>query len=406
MLYNINKAGKIAILDVEIENIWMIDNTFGHTVGEQVMIKSAEILKDLFEDCLYISKTGEKEFVLVLPQYGNNEHIKFQAKKIVDAFSNPLLIDAGIEALFVTVNIGIALSPKDGKDADTLLENAHLAVHEAKMTDNKIAFYTEQIKTRIAETTLLTNRLFRSLRKKEFFLEFQPQIRCDTGKIAGVEALLRLKPDGGEKVGPDKFVPILETTGLIHDVGSWVLEQSLREHNRLVSKGFLPLRFSVNVSAIQFRKNGFVDVVTKIIRKSQVNPKYVELEITEGALSESLLETVEKISKLKELGVSIAIDDFGKGYSSLHRLGSIPFDRIKIDKSIVDNIDLERNTVTIAEIVVSLAKVFKAYTTAEGAETKAQVDFLKNLECDEIQGYYFSKPLSAEGLEEFLVNEV
>jgi len=185
-----------------------------------------------------------------------------------------------------------------------------------------------------------------------------------------------------------------------------VLEQSLREHNRLVSKGFLPLRFSVNVSAIQFRKNGFVDVVTKIIRKSQVNPKYVELEITEGALSESLLETVEKISKLKELGVSIAIDDFGKGYSSLHRLGSIPFDRIKIDKSIVDNIDLERNTVTIAEIVVSLAKVFKAYTTAEGAETKAQVDFLKNLECDEIQGYYFSKPLSAEGLEEFLVNEV
>ncbi|HNZ27466.1 MAG TPA: phosphodiesterase [Spirochaetota bacterium] len=402
ILCNMEETEKIAILDVEIENIWMIDNTFGHAVGEQVIIKSAEILNDLFEDCLYISRTGEREFVIVLPQHGNNEQIKIQARKVIDSFSDPLLIDTEIEALFVTVSVGIALYPEDGKDADTLLENAHLAVHKAKTADNKIAFYTEQIKTRIAETTLLTNRLFRSLQKEEFFLEFQPQISCDTGKIAGVEVLLRLKPDDRRKVGPDKFVPILETTGLIHNVGKWVLEQSLRERNRLASKGFLPLRFSINVSVVQLQRDDFADDVVKIIKESGVDPKYIELEITEGALSENLPDTIEKISKLKKLGISVAIDDFGKGYSSLHRLESIPFDRIKIDKSIIDNINLERKNATVAEIVVSLAKAFKACTTAEGAETRNQVDFLKNLGCDEIQGYYFSKPLSAERLEEFL----
>jgi diguanylate cyclase (GGDEF)-like protein len=403
ILNNMDQVEKIAILDVEIENIWMIDDTFGHAVGEQVTIKAAAILKDLFEDCLYISRTSEREFVIVLPQHGNNEHIKTQAEKIITSFSNPLLIDTEIEALFVTASVGIALYPEDGKDADTLLENAHLAVHEAKIAESKIAFYTKQIKTRIAETTLLTNRLFRSLQKEEFFLEFQPQINCNTEKIAGVEALLRLKPDGSKKVGPDRFVPILESTGLIHDVGSWVLEQSLKEHKRLVLKGFLPLRFSVNVSVVQLQRDDFIDTVAKIIKESQVDPKYIELEITEGALSEKLSDTIEKMVKLKKLGISVAIDDFGRGYSSLHRLESIPFDRIKIDKSITDNIYSERKKVTMAEIVVSLAKAFKAYTTAEGVETKEQADFLKKLKCDEIQGYYFSKPLPAEGLEEFLL---
>ena len=402
ILHDAGKSEKTAIWDIEIENIWMIDNTFGHAVGEQITIKSAERLKDLFENYLYISSTAEREVVIVLPQHGNKDQIEIQAKKVIDSFSDPILTDTGVEALFVNVNIGIALYPEDGEDADTLLENAHLATHKARITNNKIAFYTEQIRTHIAETTLLSNRLFRARQREEFFLEFQPQISCDTGKIAGVEALLRLKPNGSKKIGPDIFVPILETTGLIHDVGSWVLKQSIREHNRLVSKGFLPLRFSVNVSVVQFQRDDFVDVVAKIIKESGIDPKYIELEITEGALSENFADTVEKMSKLKKVGISFAIDDFGKGYSSLHRLESIPFNRIKIDKSITDNIDLKRKDTTVAEIVVLLAKAFKAYTTAEGAETKAQVDFLKELGCNEIQGYYFSKPLSAERLEEFL----
>ncbi len=401
MLYNIGKSEKIAILDIEIENIWMIDDTYGHAVGEQVIIKSVAILKDLFKDSLYISRAGERELVIVLPYHGDNEQIKKRAEKIIDSFSNPILTDAGVEALFVNVNIGIALYPEDGEDVGTLLGNAHLATHKANV-DTKIVFYTEQIKTHIAETTLLTNKLFGSLQKEEFFLEFQPQICCDTEKVAGVEALLRLKFDGNKRVGPDRFVPILETTGLIYDVGSWVLEQSLREHKRLVSKGFLPLRFSVNVSIIQFQRNDFVDIVAKIIKESGVDPKYIELEITETALSGNLTDTVEKMSKLKKLGISVAIDDFGRGYSSLHRLEFIPFDRIKIDKSITDNINLGRKKETVTEMIVALAKAFNAHTTIEGVETKNQVDFLKRLGCDEIQGYYFSKPLSAERLEEFL----
>ncbi|NLL92136.1 MAG: phosphodiesterase [Ruminococcaceae bacterium] len=402
ILHNMEKSEKKAVLDIEIENIWMIDDTYGHAVGEQVIIKSAAILKDLFEDCLYISRAGEREFVVVLPYQEDKERLKIRAEKIIDCFSEPILTDTGVEALFVNINIGIALYPEDGEDVETILGNAHLAIHKANVADNKIAFYTDKIKSHITETALLTNKLFGSLQKGEFFLEFQPQIRCDTEKIAGVEALLRLKPDGNKIVGPAGFVPILETTGLIYDVGKWVLEESLREHKRLVSKGFLPLRFSVNVSVIQLQRNDFVDVVAKIIKESRVNPKYIELEITETALSENLPDTAEKLLKLKELGIGIAIDDFGKGYSSLYRLESIPFDRIKIDKSITDNIEPDRKKATVSEMVVSLAKAFNAHTTIEGVETEGQVDFFKKLECDEIQGYYYSKPLPIDRLEEFL----
>ncbi|MDI9461102.1 MAG: EAL domain-containing protein [Bacillota bacterium] len=258
----------------------------------------------------------------------------------------------------------------------------------------------------MAETTLLTNRLYRSLQNNEFYLQFQPQINIVTEKVVGVEALLRLTSENDTIVKPSRFIPILETTGLIYDVGYWVLKQTVITHQGLIMKGFLPIRFSVNVSGVQFKKHDFVDGVSRIIEESQVDPQYVELEITESALSENLSDIAEKISKLKMLGVSVAIDDFGKGYSSLHRLEAIPFDRIKIDKSITANIDSDRRKSIVTETVISLAKAFKAHTTVEGVETKNQVDFLKKLGCDEIQGFYFSKPLYIDELEEFLRSRI
>jgi EAL domain-containing protein (putative c-di-GMP-specific phosphodiesterase class I) len=286
------------------------------------------------------------------------------------------------------------------------LKNADLAGGEAKTTDHKIVFFSEELRNRITENTLLTNKLFRSLQNGEFSLAFQPQISCKTGKTAGVEALLRWTTSDNEKIPPDTFVPILEQTGLIHDVGHWVLEQTLREHNRLVEKGLPPIRFSVNLSVVQFRKQDFVLDVSKLIEASQVDPKYIELEITESMLSENFPDTVKKLFELKELGINITIDDFGRGYSSLYRLESIPFSRIKIDKSIVDEVPVKEKKTVIAKAIVSLAKTLMAEITAEGVETKEQVDFLKNIACDEIQGYYFSRPLSAEALEEFLRKEV
>ena len=320
-------------------------------------------------------------------------------------FAHPVPTETGVEALFVVARIGISMFPDDGKNVDTLLKNADLAGYEARDAIDKVVFYTERLEDQITENTLLTNRLYKSLENDELFLEFQPQIDCDTGKTVGVEALLRWTTDGRKRVPPDRFVPILEQTGLIYDVGLWVFEQALQGHNRLVAKGFSPLRFSVNLSVVQFQGEDFIRDFAKVLEASRVDPKYIELEITESLFSKDPEDVLRKLYELKELGVSIAIDDFGTGYSTLNRLRLVPFDRIKIDKEIIDHIDLEQKAAPINEIIILFAKAFKASITAEGVETKGQADFLKSIDCDEIQGYYFSRPLSMEALEEFLVKE-
>jgi EAL domain-containing protein (putative c-di-GMP-specific phosphodiesterase class I) len=295
--------------------------------------------------------------------------------------------------------------PDDGREADTLLKNADLAGYEARNNNEKIVFYTKRLENYIIENTLLTNRLFKALKNEEFFLEFQPQINCSTGKTAGVEALLRWTSDGNKRIPPERFIPILEQTGLIYDIGLWVLEQALQQHNKLIARGFPPLRISVNLSVVQFQGENIIRDFRKIIEESGVNPKYIDLEITESWISNHSDDIIGKLRKLKELGVNIAIDDFGKGYSSLHRLKFVPFDRIKIDKDIIQNLDFEGKKASIAEIIVLLARAFNAVITAEGVETKEQADFLKSVACDEIQGYYFSRPLSTKALEEFLKKE-
>ena len=189
-------------------------------------------------------------------------------------------------------------------------------------------------------------------------------------------------------------------------MGLWVLEQALQEHKRLISKRFPPLRVSVNLSVVQFQKECFIPDFTRIIEESGVDPKYIELEITESLFSKDPEDVLNKIYKLKNLGVNIVIDDFGKGYSSLNRLKLVPFDRIKIDKEIIDYIDLDRKTAPITEIIILLGKTFRAGITAEGVETKGQADILRDIHCDEIQGFYYSRPLSPQALEEFLKKEI
>ncbi len=401
-LINRKESDKLAVLTIELENLRMINDTFGHSIGEQIVIKSAAILEELLGECCDISRTGEGRFVLVLSHLENREQIENCAEKILAAFANPVSTDTGIEALFVVLRIGIAVYPDDGKDTNTLLKNADLAGYEARNADERVLFYNTQLESHIAETTLFTNRLFKSLQNKEFFLEFQPQISCNTGNAAGIEALLRWNSDGKQRVAPDRFIPLLEQTGLIYDTGLWVLQETLQEHKRLIAKGFPPLRISVNLSVVQFQGENFIPDFTKIIRESQVDPKYIELEITESLLSESSRDAVERLSKLKDSGISIAIDDFGKGYSSLHRLDLMPFNRIKIDKCVVDDVTLEQKRMIIAKTIVSLAKALRADVTAEGVETKEQADFMSEIGCDEIQGYYYSRPLPSEALEEFL----
>ncbi|HHT24761.1 MAG TPA: EAL domain-containing protein [Clostridiaceae bacterium] len=404
-IHNRKESGKIAVLVIELANLRIIKDTFGHSVGEKVMVKSATILKNMLEDCCDIARSGEGKFVVVLPDVENTEQIEDCANRILASFSDPILTETKIEALFVVICIGISVYPDHGRDADTILKNTDLAGYEARNSDQRVLFYNSQMENNIAENTLFTNRLFKSLQNDEFFLEFQPQISCVTGKTVGIEALLRWTSDGNKRVPPDRFIPILEQTGLIYDVGLWVLEQTLQEHNRLMAKGFPPLRVSVNLSVVQFQGEEFISDFTRIIEKSGVDPQYIELEITESLFSKDPADVLDKTYQLKELGISIAIDDFGREYSSLNRLNLVPFDRLKIDKDIINYINLEEKRAPITKTIIMLAKDFRAGIIAEGVETKEQADFLRSIDCDEIQGYYFSRPLSSKALEEFLKRE-
>ena len=403
LLQNIEETDRIAVFNIELDNLRMINDTFGHNVGVQIVLKSVEIMRNLMKECCIISRVAEGKFVLVMPTTESNEQLKERAQRIIESFTHPILLpDLDIEALFVMVSVGISLYPEDGNDPDMLIKNADLAGYEAKYVDQKIAFSSVQLKDRVEENTLMTHKLFQALQNNEFSLEFQPQISCDSTKTVGIEALLRWTTSDNMRIPPDKFIPILEQTGLIHDVGLWVLDQALIEHNRLIANGFPPIRVSVNLSTVQFRKDDFVQNVANLIRKHDVNPKYVELEITESMLAKNFADTIDKLHQLKELGIKIAVDDFGKGYSSLHRLVLVPLDRIKIDKSIIDDITFEEKKADIVKIIISLGKTLMVDITAEGVETMDQADFMKNISCDEIQGYYYSRPLKTGPLEDFL----
>ncbi len=251
LISDLENSEKLALLNIEIDNLRVINDTFGHETGEQIMVKAADILNNLLNEYCELSRFGEEKFTIAIPFRENIKQIEEYARNIIDSFSDPIFTEAGVEALFAVPNIGIAVYPEDGKDADTLMKNADLAVYEAKDDlDRGIVFCTEQLKNRVEENTLLTNRIFRALENNEFSLELQPQISCITGKTVGVEALLRWTIDGSRRIPPDKFIPILEQTGLIHDVGFWVLDQALQEHKTLVAKGFPPLRVSVNLSVV------------------------------------------------------------------------------------------------------------------------------------------------------------
>lgn len=250
-IQNRQESENIAVLTIELTNLKTINGSFGHAIGEQVVIQSAAILRRLFGESGHISRSNEGEFIVILSGVEDTERVAEDVQRLLDAFSRPISTEAGMEALFVVLSVGVAVHPDHGRDASTLLKNADLAGLQAKNTNRKAVFYTEQLEDLIAENTLFRNRLFQSLQNNEFFLEFQPLISCDTGGVAGVEALLRWTADGSRRVPPNRFIPLLEQTGLIYDVGLWVLEQALLEHNRLLAKGFPPLRVSINLSLVQ-----------------------------------------------------------------------------------------------------------------------------------------------------------
>jgi diguanylate cyclase (GGDEF)-like protein/PAS domain S-box-containing protein len=391
-----NPAGsKVALALVNIERFKTINDTLGRKTGDALLAQMAQRLVGLAGDPSRVAHIGGDQFCVMIPGVKIEEKV---ARIIEDGFARvegaPFRPD-GAE-LRIAIRSGIALYPNDGADADSIFRNAEAALKKAKSSGEKYLFYTEKMTERIAERLSFENKLRHAIEKEEFVLHYQPKVDVAHRRIVGVEALIRWQgPDG--LIPPLSFIPLLEETGLITQVGAWALKRALLDHRRWTEQGLPAPRVAVNVSPLQLRQRNFVDVVGQAIA-SGAAPAGLDLELTESLIMEDIEANIGKLNSIRGLGVNIAIDDFGTGYSSLGYLARLPVQALKIDRSFISAMDKDPNAMTLVATIISLAHSLHLKVIAEGVETESQANTLRGLQCDELQGYLFSKPLPIEGI--------
>lgn len=389
----------IAFLFIDSDNFKLINDTMGHSVGDKLIIQIGERLKKLFgNETVY--RLGGDEFI-VCCYFENIEKVEQCANEIIESIKTSFEIDSSI--LHITVSIGISIYPKDGESADELMRNADIAMYRAKASGkNRYVFYSDDMKEIVRERMLIEKNLRKALKNNEFLLYYQPQLDLEKEEISGFEALIRWNSPELGFVSPDRFIGISEETHLIIAIGEWVLKTACLFIKQLHEKGYPNLTISVNVSILQLMQDDFVDTVMEVLDLTKLEPKYLELEITESVLMESYQIISNKLNKLKGLGVKIALDDFGQGYSSLSYLKQLPIDTLKIDKTFIDCITNEDSCENITGMIVKIGRMMKMTIVAEGVEKQQQMDYLINHNCQKIQGYLISKPLNSDKAIEFL----
>jgi diguanylate cyclase (GGDEF)-like protein len=387
---------------IDLDRFKTVNDSLGHDVGDQLLIAVARRIRAALRESDTVARLGGDEFVIVVPGIAGPEDAARVAAKIVAEVGEPLVL-AG-HSLHTSPSIGIGIFPTDGNCADTLMKNADAAMYFAKQHGrNSFHFFTADMDVTANERLQLETQMHQALDRQEFFLVFQPQVEILTGRVVGVEALVRWRhPDRGE-IQPERFIPIAEETGLIIPLGAWVLEDACRQAMAW-RNGASSLRIAVNLSVHQLKDRNLVTHVAATLAKTGLPPERLELEITESAMMEHPEAAVDMLRSLAALGVHLAIDDFGIGYSSLSYLKRIPNSRLKIDRSFVMDLETDANDIAITEGIIVLARSLGLPVLAEGIETSAQLDMLKSLGCGEGQGFLFSRPLSADALREFLAN--
>lgn len=382
----------IGVLMLGLDRFSKLNDTLGHQAGDELLIESAQRLRNTLREHDTVSRYSGDTFAIVLPNLNEARDIARIATKIIEHMNQPFQI-AGLE-LFVTVSIGITVYPDDSQDTETLLTNAEATMHKVKQQGgNSYQYYESSTNAEAMERLQLETRLRRALERDEFILHYQPKIELHTGRLSGFEALLRWCPDGATPVSPCKFIPILEDTGLIVPVGEWVLRTACQQNRLWQDAQLFPVRVAVNLSARQFRERDLVEVVTRVLTATGLEPRWLELEITESMMMENTEHTMQILEELHAMGVHLSIDDFGTGYSSLAYLKRMPIDTLKIDRSFVQDIIANKSDAAVVQTIIAMAHNLDLRVVAEGTETAEQVDFLRNQRCDETQGFYFSKPL-------------
>jgi diguanylate cyclase (GGDEF)-like protein len=392
----------VTVLFVDLDNFKLVNDSLGHSAGDELLKTIAGRMVRCVRATDTVVRLGGDEFVIVLSdQPKSADAISGAVQKIQSAIAEPVRLEG--HDLRVTSSIGIANYPDDGGDAETLMANSDAAMYRAKEVGrDNFQFYTPELNTKVQEKFLLQEELRNAVARSEFVLYYQPQVESRIGRIFAVEALIRWNHPKLGMIPPMKFVPLAEETGLIVSIGDWVLREACRQNKAWQNAGLPPMAVSVNVSARQFRERDLVSRVVRALNESGLEAKYLELELTESLIMQDVELAVATMKELKDLGLQLSIDDFGTGYSSLSALKTFPVARLKIDKSFIDGLLADGNDQAVAGAVVSLGRTLNMRVIAEGVETETQAAFLRNINCDEMQGYLFSKPLSARGIEGFV----
>ena len=401
LTYAQHRQGKIGILFIDLDRFKTVNDSLGHGMGDRLLQAVAERLLTTIRSGDTVARRGGDEFVLVLPEIADAADAVQVADHILESLSSPFKLDK--QVLYATPSIGISIYPEDGEDVDTLLKHADIAMYAAKEAGRaRHQRFMPAMNERAQELLALESRLRRAIERSELLLHYQPEVHLLSGNIVAVEALVRWQhPDLG-LVMPDRFIPVATASGLIVPLGEWVLRKACAQLKVWHAAGQPKLRVAVNVSPQQVKQDNFVELVSQVLRDVDLEPKYLELEITEGVLMDDTSHTLNTLQALHNLGVCIAIDDFGTGYSTLAYLKRFPIDRIKIDRSLVSGISPDRRDESaIASAIIAMAHSLKLEVIAEGVETREELDCLVSLLCDEAQGYYISRPLTAQRCSEF-----
>jgi diguanylate cyclase (GGDEF)-like protein/PAS domain S-box-containing protein len=386
---------KIALLFLDLDRFKDINDSLGHSVGDLLLKGLAERLKRWAREQDTVARLSGDEFVLMLTHVKDVPDVAVAAERLMDVITAEFVVQG--HTLSVSCSVGISIFPEHGMDAETLIKNADAAMYCAKDNGrNSFRFFTADMNAQVVERLTLERSLRLALDKRELFLVYQPQVDIASGRISGLEALLRWQHPELGLVPPDKFIRVAENSGLILPIGEWVLRTACAQARKWQEEGLPAVTMAVNVSAVQFRQEDFCDLIKRVLHETGLAPQYLELELTESLLLANAELTLSVVHELRDMGVTLAIDDFGTGYSSFSYLKQFRVNKLKIDRSFIRDIALNPDDAAITTAIISMAKSLHLKVIAEGVEDEAQMSFLRAHQCDEIQGYYFSKPLAVD----------
>ena len=395
---------KLAVLFIDLDRFKNVNDSLGHDVGDELLKEVAQRLRGCLRRSDTIARQGGDEFIALLGDLNSEDEVTFVAEKMIESLRGEFNI--GEQQLSISLSIGVSIYPDDGETAVQLLRNADLAMYRAKDSGrNQFQYYEAEMNEKALQRLQLESELRGAIAKGQLSLHFQPKVNVVSGTVVGMEALLRwFHPQLGA-VSPAQFIPVAEESGLINEIGDWVVRQAALQQRIWESQGYRIIPVAVNLSARQFNQKDVVQKIKAVLREVGIPPQYIQFELTESLLMEAGQNSFELLTQLSEAGFVLSLDDFGTGYSSLSRLKALPFKSLKIDQSFIRDLATDENDEAIVSATAVLAHALEMRVIAEGVETQEQLDFIRNLMCEEYQGYLFSRPLPAEEVIKYLVRE-